>query len=132
MKCAIYERALHAYGSSRGNGKLGRYQFLSEKFCLEKRYRTMPMPKHLKRAGMGVFIDNYEFFATRPGRSKAIEHLMRVCGKNEGGASQSFGGASSLFKDSNLLREALEYIAYYSKEATATRKEKAIRLLKGL
>ena len=89
------------------------------------------MPIHLDRCGMNVFIDNYEFFATRPSLSEAVKYFASR-GKNESGAGRSRGNAKIIFDNPNLLREALEYIAYTAPKAKPHQKEKAIKLLKGL
>ena len=90
----------------------------------------MPMPKHLNRIGMGVFISEYEYFATRPQRSDAIAYLVDKGISNEAGAGHRVSGAKYLFDDPALLRETLEYIAYTSSKAAAHEKEKAAQLLK--
>ena len=90
----------------------------------------MPMPKHLNRIGMRVFISEYEYFATRPKRSDAIAYLVDKGISNEAGAGHRVSGVKYLFDDPILLREALEYIAHASLKATMNEKEKAVRLLK--
>lgn len=92
----------------------------------------MPMPKHLNRVGMGVFIAEYDYFASRPQRSDAIAYLVDKGISNNAGAAHRVSGACYLFGDPALLREALEYIAYNSSNATAVQKKEAVGRLKGL
>jgi len=93
----------------------------------------MPMPKHLNRTGMGVFLSEYEYFAARPKRADAIEYLVnKGISRDANGAEHRVSGAKYLFEDPNLLREALEYIVYSAPKATAQQKEKAASLLKSL
>jgi len=90
------------------------------------------MPKHLNSTGLGVFISEYEFFATRPKRADAIKYLVDKGKSNYGGAERRASAAKYLFDDPILLREALEYIAHTAPKATAQQKSKAARLLKSL
>jgi hypothetical protein len=90
----------------------------------------MPMPKYLDKIGMGVFISEFEYFATKPKSSDTYLVNQKIC--NAGGARRRINNAKYLFDDPKLLHEALEYIAYTSPKATSQQKEKANKLLKGL
>ena len=92
----------------------------------------MPMPKHLNRIGLSVFVAEYEYFASRPQRADAIAYLVQKGISNENGAGHRVSGAMSLFDDPALLRETLEYIAYTSSKASNFEKEKSLRLLANL
>lgn len=92
----------------------------------------MPMPKHLNGAGMGFFLDNYEYLAARPERNAAINHFVNSGRCNEGGAERRFINAKALFEDKQLLRETLEYIAWKAPKANVAQRAKAKVLLMGL
>jgi|GEM_PF-1890466 len=92
----------------------------------------MPMPKHLNRVGLSVFMTEYEYFASRPQRADAITYLVQKGISNENGAGHRASGAKYLFDDPDLLCEALEYVAYKSLRASNSEKEKSLRLLTSL
>lgn len=92
----------------------------------------MPMPKHLNRVGLSVFMAEYEYFSTHPKKSDATAYLVQKGISNDNGAGHRVSGAKYLFDDLALLREALEYVAYKSSRATTSEKEKAIILLTSL
>lgn len=92
----------------------------------------MPMPKHLNAIGMGFFLDNYEYLASRPELNVAISHFVSTCKCNEGGAGRRLSNAKILFGDPRLLRETLEYIAWKAPNANSLQQAKAKVLLMGL
>ena len=92
----------------------------------------MPMPKQLNSIGMGVFISEYEYFASNPPHSDAIAYLMNKGISNRDGAIWRINNVKYLFDNQSLLCESLEYIAYTSRRATVHQKEKAVGFLKGL
>jgi len=85
----------------------------------------MPMPRHLNSIALKVFLNEYEFFASRPRNG---DYLV----KKGIGAAWRIGAAQKLFSSPDLLREALEYIIFKSKKATTSQKEKAAGLLRDL
>ena len=92
----------------------------------------MPMPKHLNGAGLGFFIENYEYLVTGPERKTAIKYFTDIGRCNEAGASYRINNARTLFRTPKLLRGALEYIAYQAPKANSKQKSKAKTLLDSL
>ena len=90
------------------------------------------MPKHLNGAGMGFFLDNYEYLAAQPERNAAINYFVNSGRCNEGGAGRRYSNARALFEDKQLLRETLEYIAWKSIKASSAQQAKAKALLEEL
>lgn len=92
----------------------------------------MPMPKHLNRVGLSVFMAEYEYFASKPQRADAVAYLVQKGISNENGAGHRVSGAKCLFDDPALLCEVLEYVANKSSRASNSEREKALRLLTSL
>jgi len=91
------------------------------------------LPRCLQSIGLKVFIDEYEFFESRPIRSEGINYLLKKkISRNEAGAARRLGAAKKLFSNPDLLHEALDYIANQSKEASKHQKEKASGILRRL
>jgi hypothetical protein len=70
------------------------------------------MPRCLQSIGLKVFIDEYEFFESRPTRNEGINYLLnKKISRNEAGAVWRLGAAKKLFSNTDLLHDALDYIA---------------------
>lgn len=89
----------------------------------------MEAPRALRSLGLRKFIDEYEFWASRPARDCAIEYQLSRKFSNEAGAIMRASAAKKIFSQPELLYECLDYAVNHATKITEAQREKAKQYL---
>ena len=85
----------------------------------------MKVPRELQSIGIGVFIDEYEFWLSKQSLDVAIEYQLQKGISNVAGATRRACAAKKIFADRELLQKCLAYIAYHAVKIATTHRVKA-------
>lgn len=85
----------------------------------------MEAPRALRSLGLEKFLEEYEFWETKPSLANAIAYQVDKNISNEAGAYRRAGAAKKIFSDPDLLSRCLAYAAFHAIKIRPALQQKA-------